>query len=169
MRHKIADATSALRELGATVAVEGSLQRDGQTIHLTVNLVNTRNLRQIGSVTLEDRAGDFSALEEEAVARVAKLMRIEVTPEMLRATSGAVNPGAYESYVKALGYIQRYDKAGNLDLTIAALNDAVKTDPDLCPGICTARRSLPPEISVGQRYQMARRSSRQLPESAATG
>jgi len=46
----------ALRELGATVAVEGSLQRDGQTIHLMVNLVNTKTLRQIGSVTLEDRA-----------------------------------------------------------------------------------------------------------------
>jgi len=29
-------------------------------------------------------------------------MRIEVTPEMLRAGGGAVNAGAYESYLKAL-------------------------------------------------------------------
>ncbi len=133
-RRKIADPASALRELGATVAVEGSLQRDGQTIHLMVNLVNTRNLRQIGSVTLEDRAGDFSSLEDEAVARVAKLMRIEVTPEMLRATGGAVNAGAYELYLKALGYTQRYDKAGNLDLAIAALDNAVKADPRFALG-----------------------------------
>jgi len=132
--HKIADAAAALRELGATVAVEGSLRREGQTIHLTVNLVNTRTLRQIGSVTLEDRAGDFSSLEDEAVMRVAKLMRIEVTPAMLRATGGAVNAGAYESYLKALGYTQRYDKAGNLDLAIAALSDAVKADPRFALG-----------------------------------
>ncbi|MFY9841510.1 MAG: protein kinase [Terriglobales bacterium] len=131
---KITDASSALRELGATVVVEGSLRREGQAIHLTVNLVNTRNLRQIGSVTLEDRAGDFSSLEDEAVAHIAKLMRIEVTPEMLRATGGAVNAGAYESYLKALGYTQRYDKAGNLDLAIAALNDAVKADPHFALG-----------------------------------
>ena len=65
----MADAGSALRELGATVVVEGSLRRDGQMIQLTVNLVNTKNLRQVGSVTLEDRAGDFSSLEDEAVAR----------------------------------------------------------------------------------------------------
>ncbi len=133
-KHKVTDAASALRELGATVVVEGSLQRDGQTIHLTVNLVNTKNLRQIASVTLEDRAGDFSSLEDEAVARLAKLMRIEVTPEMLRATGGAINAGAYEAYLKALGYIQRYDKAGNLDLAIAALNNAVKADPRFALG-----------------------------------
>ena len=128
-RLKITDPPSALRELGATVAIEGSLLREGQTIHLTVNLINTRNLRQIGSFMLEDRAGDFSSLEDEAVARVAKLMRIEVTPEMLRAMGGAVNSGAYESYLKALGYTQRFDKPGNLDLAITALESAVKVDP----------------------------------------
>ena len=133
-RRKITDPSSAFRELGATVAVEGSLRREGQTIHLTVNVVNSKNLRQIGSVALEDRAGDFSSLEDEAVARIAKLIRVEVTPEMLRTGSGAVVPGAYELYLKALGYTQRYDKAGNLDLAIAALNDAVKADPRFALG-----------------------------------
>jgi eukaryotic-like serine/threonine-protein kinase len=130
---KVADAGSALRELGATVVVEGSLRRDGQMIQLTVNLVNTKNLRQVGSVTLEDRAGDFSTLEDETVARIAKLMRIEATPEMLRG-SGPVNSAAYVLYLKALGYTQRYDKAGNLDLAIAALDDAVKADPHFALG-----------------------------------
>jgi eukaryotic-like serine/threonine-protein kinase len=133
-RLKISDPASALRELGATVAVEGTLCRDGQMIHMTVNLVNTQNLRQIGSVTLEDRAGDFSSLEDEAVARLAKWMRVDVTPEMLRSTGGPVNTGAYELYLKALGYTQRYDKTGNLDLAISALNDAVKEDSHFALG-----------------------------------
>ncbi len=133
-RQKVTDPASALRELGATVAVQGSLQREGQTIHMTVNLINTKNLRQIGSVTLEDRAGDFSSIEDEAVARVAKLMKIEVTPEMLRAMGGAVNAGAYEMYLKALGYTQRFDKPGNLDLAIMALENAVRTDPRFALG-----------------------------------
>jgi eukaryotic-like serine/threonine-protein kinase len=133
-RLKISDPASALRELGATVAVEGSLRREGQTIHMTVNLVNTKNLRQVGSVTLEDRAGDFSSLEDEAVARLAKWMRVDVTPEMLRNTGGPVNAGAYELYLKALGFTQRYDKTGNLDLAIAALDNAVKEDPHFALG-----------------------------------
>ena len=133
-RLKIADPASALRQLGATVVVEGTLQRDGQMIHLTVNLVDTKTLRQIGSVPLQDRAGDFSALEDQAVARVAKLMHIEMTPEMLRASGSAVNAGAYELYLKALGYTQRYDKAGNLNLAITALDDSVKADPHFAMG-----------------------------------
>ncbi len=133
-RRKVTDPASASRELGATVAVEGSLRRDGQAVHLTVNLVNTKTLRQIGSITLADRAGDFSSLEDEVVTRLAKLMRIEMTPEMLRASGSAVNAGAYELYLKALGYTQRYDKVGNLDLAIAALNNAVKADPRFALG-----------------------------------
>ncbi len=133
-RQKITDPASALRELGATIAVQGSLQRSGKTIQMTVNLINTKNMRQIGSVALEDSAGDFSTLEDEAVARVAKLMKIEVTPEMLRASGGSVKVDAYELYLKALGYTQRYDKAGNLDLAIAALNEAVKADPRFALG-----------------------------------
>ncbi len=133
-RQKITDPSSAFHQLGATVAVEGSLQREGQKIHLTVNLINTKDLRQIGSVALEDQAGDFSSLEDEAVTRLAKLLRINVTPEMLRASGAAVNAGAYESYLKALGYTQRYDKPGNLDLAIAELNNAVKADPRFALG-----------------------------------
>ena len=133
-RQKITDPGAALRELGATIAVQGSLQRDGQAIRMTLNLINTGNLRQIGSVQLEDRAGDFSSLEDEAVSRMAKLMKIEVTPEMLRAMGGPVNVGAYELYLKALGYTQRYDKPGNLDLAINALDNAVKTDPRFALG-----------------------------------
>lgn len=132
-RLKISDPAAALRELGATVAVEGSLRRDGQTVQLTVNLINTKNLRQIGSVNLEDRAGDFSSLEDEVVTRLGKLLHVEMTPAMLRASGSAVS-GVYELYLKALGYTQRYDKPENLDLAIAALNDAVKADPRFALG-----------------------------------
>jgi serine/threonine-protein kinase len=133
-RRKINDPSAALRDLGATVALEGSLQRDGQMIHLTVNVVNTKTLRQIGSIALEDRAGDFSSLEDEVVTRVAKMLHVAVTPDALRASGGAVNAGAYELYLKALGYTQRFDKPGNLDLAISALEDAVKADPRFALG-----------------------------------
>jgi serine/threonine-protein kinase len=142
-QRRVTEPTAALRELGATLVVEGSIQRGAQGVQLTVNLINTKTLRQVGSVQLEDRAGDLSALENDAVARLARLMHIEITPEMLRNTGGHVTPAAYESYLTALGYIQRYDKAGNLDLAITALDGAVKTDPRFALGyaeLCDAYR-----------------------------
>jgi serine/threonine-protein kinase len=133
-RRNVTDPTAALKELGANLVVKGSVQRDGNDVRLTVNLIDAKNLRQIGSAMLEDPAGGLSTLEDEAVSRLAKLMNISVTAEMLRNTGGSLNPAAYEDYLTALGYTQRYDKPGNLDLGIAALKKAIQTDPGFALG-----------------------------------
>jgi len=133
-RLKIADPNAALRQVGATLVVTGSIQREGQDVRLTVNLINAKTLRQVGSAALEDRAGDLAMLQDEAVSRLARLLHINVTADMLRNTGGSVTPAAYEEYLKALGYMQRYDKPGNLDAAIAALTGAVNTDPRFALG-----------------------------------
>ncbi len=133
-RLKVADPTSALHDLGATVVIKGSIAREGQQVRLNLSLIDTRSLRQIGSVDLQDQAGDLATLQDEAVAKLARLMNITVTADMLRSTGGSVNPAAYENYLTALGYMQRYDKPGNLELAIQALKDSVKTDPRFALG-----------------------------------
>jgi eukaryotic-like serine/threonine-protein kinase len=133
-RLKISDPGPALRQLGATMVVKGSISREGDDIRLTVNLIDTKTLRQVGSAALEDRAGDLATLQDEAVARLARLMHINLTADMLRNTGGSVTPAAYEGYLKALGYLQRYDKPGNLEAAISALEGAVKTDPRFALG-----------------------------------
>ena len=133
-RHNVNDPGDALRLLGANLVVKGSVERDGNDIRLTVNLIDTKNLRQVGSAMVEDPAGDLSTLEDEAVSRLAKLMKISVTADMLRGTGGSLNPAAYEDYLTALGYMQRYDKAGNLNLAITSLQKAIQTDPGFALG-----------------------------------
>ncbi len=133
-RRNINDPGDALKALGANLVVKGSVQRDGNDIRLTVNLIDTKNLRQVGSAMVEDPAGDLSTLEDEAVSRLAKLMNISVTADMLHNTGGSLNPAAYEDYLTALGYTQRYDKPGNLDLAIVSLQKAIQTDPGFALG-----------------------------------
>jgi Flp pilus assembly protein TadD len=62
------------------------------------------------------------------------LMNISVTPDMLRNTGGSLNPAAYEDYLTALGYVQRFDKPGNLDQAVASLQKAIQTDPGFALG-----------------------------------
>ena len=157
-----------MREWGATVVVKGSIARDGQTVQLTVNLIDAKNLRQIGSASFEDRAGDLATLQDEAVAKLAKLMHINVTPEMLRATGGSANPAAYESYLKALGYVLRYDTPGNLDLAITALKAAVKTDPQFALGFAELGEAYRLKNATGSESQVARGSFGELQPCAAT-
>ena len=133
-RRHIADPQQAEKELGANLVVKGSMERDGNDIRLTVNLIQTRNLRLIGSAEVEDPAGNLSMLEDQAVARLAQLMNLKVTAGMLRDTGGRVDPAAYEGYLTALGNIERYDKPGNLDLAIQELQQSVQTDPNFALG-----------------------------------
>jgi serine/threonine-protein kinase len=133
-RHKVSDPEAALREFGATLVVEGSVQRDSAGTHLTVNLVRTKDIRQEGSLSLTSRNGDFATLQDEAVSGLAQLMHIEVPANALHTAEGLSSPAAYESYLKALGYMQRYDKPGNLDQAIAALSAAVSTDSQFALG-----------------------------------
>ncbi len=133
-RRHIADPEQAAKELGANLVVKGSMERDGNNLRLTVNLIETSDLRLVGSAEVEDPAGNLSMLEDETVARLAQLMDLKVTADMLRDTGGRVNPAAYEGYLTALGNVERYDKPGNLDLAIQQLQGAVRTDPNFALG-----------------------------------
>ncbi|MGB7188859.1 MAG: protein kinase, partial [Acidobacteriaceae bacterium] len=128
-RLSITDPADAFHKLGATLAIQGSVERNGNDVRLNLALIDTRDLRQIGSADVDDRAGDLSTLQDEAVARLAQLMNVPEVGGSLRASGSAASPAAYEDYLRALGYMQRYDKPGNLDQAVAALQQSIQTDP----------------------------------------
>jgi serine/threonine-protein kinase len=131
-RQKVDDPRSALRDLGATLVVKGSIQRSGPMVRLIVNLISTHPVRQLASADLQDSAGDFAALQDRAVERLAHVMDL-VSGAVAERTDTHV-PTAYEDYLKSLGYMQRYDKTGNLDLAIAELTSATQRDPQFALG-----------------------------------
>jgi serine/threonine-protein kinase len=128
-RKKISDPAAAKKEFGANLVVTGSVVRDAQNVQLTVNLIDPSKMRQIGSAVLNDAAGNFSSLQQEAVTRLAQLMNVKLTPEMLARNEGNAPPAAYESYLKGVGYMQRWDKPGNLESAISLFKQATSTDP----------------------------------------
>ena len=135
-RFEVVDATSAFHQLGATVVVECHISRSGPAVYLTVNLIDAKHLRQIGSARFADRSGDLNALETQTVRFVAQAMRVKVSGEVLR-TATNVPPSSWESYLKALGLLQRFDKPHNIDLAISAVLSAVQSDPGFALGYAT--------------------------------
>jgi serine/threonine protein kinase/tetratricopeptide (TPR) repeat protein len=140
---QVKDPAAAFRTLGATVVVQSSIRRKGQGLLLTVNLIDSKHLRQLGSVQLEDRSGNLAALEGQALSHIARLIRIRAPMDGLQQAQ-KVTPSSYESYVKSLSYLQRFDKPGNLDQAVAELTSAVKTDPSFALGYAT----------LGQAYRL---------------
>jgi len=64
------------------------------------------------------------------------MMKVSATG-VSTASYASLAPNAYESYLKALGYMQRYDKPGNPALAIAELNSAIKQSPRFALGYAT--------------------------------
>ncbi len=133
---RVSDPTAAFRTLGATMVVQGSVARKGSDVTLTVVLIDSKRLRQIGSAEVQDRSGNLASLQNQAVVRLARMMKINAS-DALNADAKNVVPSAYESYLKALGYLQRYDKPGNPDLAISVLKAAIEKNPYFALGFAT--------------------------------
>jgi serine/threonine protein kinase/tetratricopeptide (TPR) repeat protein len=133
---KVTDPAAAFRDLGATMVVQGSIVRNGSDVSLTIVLIDSKRLRQIGSAQLDNPAGDLATLQNEAVARLASMMKVSAGG-IRTAPTATVAPSAYESYLKALGYLQRYDKPGNPALAITELNSALAQNPRFALGYAT--------------------------------
>ncbi len=58
-QRKVTDPRDAVKQLGVNLVVTGSVQRQEKGVRLTVNLVDPRNLRQIGSAVISESNGDF--------------------------------------------------------------------------------------------------------------
>src|SRR5439155_19982389 len=75
-RRKITDPGMARRELGATLAIAGSVGFDKSGSRLVVNVIDAKNLRQLGSAVADDASGNLEAVEDNAVAKLAKLLGV---------------------------------------------------------------------------------------------
>ena len=129
--------TAAWRDLGATHVgathvVKGAITRDGQSVRLSIILIATNTLRQVGSFEVEDPIGDIRRLQDDSVKWLARMLNVSENPSLGNWDSSI--PAAYESYLQALSYMRRYDKPGNLDLAISQLQGAVKRDPQFALG-----------------------------------
>jgi serine/threonine-protein kinase len=91
-------------------------------------------MRQIGSATISGSDGNFPALEDGAVVKLAELLRVNSkdngNPRHPRA-----NPAAYQEYLEAMGYLHRWDQQGNLDKAITLFDNAAKEDPQFHLGL----------------------------------
>jgi serine/threonine protein kinase/Flp pilus assembly protein TadD len=130
---------TARRALGATIVVDGSLQRSEGRLLLSTRLVDANRLRQLRITTIEIAAGKTSLLQE-TVNAVVGMLDLELRPEEQSAVRAA-QTGVVEAstaYGQALGYtsykqartaLERYEQQQNLERAISLFNEALRRDP----------------------------------------
>src|SRR5438128_3488787 len=119
------------RELHADAVVEGSVQRSGSRVRVTAQLIRAFDDRHLWANSYERDFRDVLALQEEVASDIAKQIETRLggpkpaPPPIVQ----AVNPEAYETYLRANSYFDSFDLQKRIDY----YHQAIKLDPNYAP------------------------------------
>ena len=122
------------RELSVDAIVEGTVQRFGNHVHITAQLVDATNDQHIWAKAYDRDLRDILTLENEVARSIADEIEIQLTPEQrARLTASApVNREAYELYLKGR-YFWSKRNPPELRKALESFQQAADKQPDFAP------------------------------------
>lgn len=118
-------------ELGADYYVEGSVQKSGDRVRFSVNLISRETDNPLWSHSSEEHIEDIFEVQGKISLEIAKLLVATIRPET-ETTILAVPTkdfDAWESYVKSLDLVASR-RPDQMKEAIGLLNNAINMDPD---------------------------------------
>jgi TolB-like protein/Flp pilus assembly protein TadD len=103
------------KELNAGIIFEGSIDRSGDRLRITAQLIDAGDDSQLWSETFTCGMNDIVDVENKITERLAGVLDVKLTPvEKHRIEKkSTANPEAYDYYLKGRDYYSLYNKSGN--------------------------------------------------------
>lgn len=129
------DSLAAARALGVDAVLEGSYQREGDQLRVTVQLVSARDGAQIWSSTFNEEFKNILAVQDSISQDVARSLVLNLTEaeQRLLTKHPTANIEAYQAYLKGRYF---WNKRTEQDLTLSV--DYFQTAIDLDPNYALA-------------------------------
>ena len=118
------------RGLGVDYVLEGSVLRAGGGVRVTARLIQSSDQTELWTESYERATPDVLALQRDVVDRIAQSLAIELVPRGNAAggRAAAVNPEAYEDYLKGRYYWNKRTADG-LEKGLGYFQQAIQIDP----------------------------------------
>ena len=150
------------RELHADAVVEGSVQRVGDRVRVTAQLIRAATDKHLWAETYERDFRDVLALQDDVASSIATQIerRLGGPRAQPAAKVQAIDPQAYETYLKANYYLDQFDLVKSFEY----YNDAIKLDPNYAPAYAHLARAyfflgffdaIPPSQAWGKVKELA--------------
>src|SRR6478735_5915111 len=120
------------RELGVAHIVEGSVQKSGDAVRVSVRLIKATNDSQLWADTFDRKLTDILDVESEIARRITGSLQAKITggEEQALSAKPTNNPQAYDAYLRGLAYsLKPGTSAANSLGAQEYLREAVKLDP----------------------------------------
>ena len=132
-RGKDVDLRDVGRKLGVANVLEGSVQRDGNHVRVTAELVKTADGFQLWSQTYDREINDILAVQDEIALAAAGALQLKLlgsTGQPVASTLRSENPEAYQAYLQAKYFSARGQAKEDLNKALSYADQAIKLDPN---------------------------------------
>lgn len=156
------------RELGVDGVVEGAIQREGDDVRVTVQLVQSDTDTPMWSETYRREMRGILSLQSEVARAIAAAIRIAVTPEEQNrfALRESVNPQAHELILKGRALLaQSFTERPAIERAAGFFREASQIDPQSAPAYASLADALSTLAGVG--YRPMKEACPEFRESAA--
>jgi TolB-like protein len=118
------------RELNVDAAVEGTVQRSGSRVRITVRLLQARTDRQLWAEAYDRSSADVIQLEGQMAVAIAHEVtgRVTTGQETRLARGGTSNPRAYDAYLRGR-YLWNQRIAELFPAAVGYFEQALREDP----------------------------------------
>lgn len=122
------------RELGVDAVVEGSVFRDGETVRISVQLIEAAPDRLVWNQSFDRRMSNILALYREVAREIARQVRVTLTPaERARMdTWSSVDPVVYDWFLQGSFLCDNWSPL-EMEQGMQLLEKAIERDPGYAP------------------------------------
>jgi tetratricopeptide (TPR) repeat protein len=126
-RNKPIDTRQIGRDLGVRYVLEGSVQRSGNRLRVTAQLINAETDAHLWAERFDRDIGDFFVLQNEITSRIANTLKIElIAAEAARPTE---HPAALDYILRGLAVLFKPESRDSLAEAISLFEHALSLDP----------------------------------------
>jgi serine/threonine protein kinase/Tfp pilus assembly protein PilF len=119
-------------QLGVANMLEGSVQRSGDKVRVSVKLIKAADDVHLWADTFDRKLTDIFSVESEVAKSIADQLRVKLTgrEEQIIAAKPTDNPEAYDAYLRGLAYsLKTASSSANSLGAQKYLREAVRLDP----------------------------------------
>jgi len=121
------------RELNVDAVVEGTVQRSGNRVRITAQLLDARADRHLWAEAYERDLRDVLTLQGEVAQAIGREVQVKLTPEEQARLAAVrpVNPEAHDLYLKGFDWVNRSNgQAPILKKALECFQQAIQKDPN---------------------------------------
>ena len=167
-KDKSLDVRKVGRELGAQYVLEGSVQKTGERIRITAQLIDAKSGNHLWSERYDRDLKDIFALQDEITLKIMADLGVELQGEGVRSFfKGINNLEVLKKLMQSFGQLSRINKEGNV-LAREKAEEIIALDPDIAGAYILIGyshiwdlfygTSTHPLISIGKATEAARKA-----------